>query len=69
MFTVKRRCRWRPDAPGREYETRDAAIAYARRYSKMNGFIRCDVLDEDGNRVYRLTADGTENFALVPAED
>ena len=52
-----------------QYSTRDAAIAYARRYSKMNGFIRCDVLDEDGNRVYRLTADGTENFALVPAED
>ena len=51
------------------YLAREEAIFYARRYSKMSGFIRCDVLDEDGNRVYRLTADGTENFALVPAED
>ncbi len=53
-----------------QYPTREAAIAYARRYvgeGGSGGF--CDVLDEDGNRVYRLTADGTENFALVPAED
>ena len=52
-----------------KYPTREKAIAYARRYvgeGGSGGF--CEVQDEDGNRVYRLSAEGKENFALAPAE-
>ena len=46
----------------KEYETAEKATAYARRYSTSGNFIKCEVFDENGALIFRITPEGEETI-------
>lgn len=55
----------------KEYETANKAIAYARRYSNTNNFIKCEVFNEHGGVLFSITKMGkaTETETTPKAEE
>lgn len=46
----------------KEYDTAEKATTYARRYSTSGNFIKCEVFDEKGTLIFRITPEGEETI-------